>query len=56
MIFKEVNKKVLVTGAAGFMLFYYVPSKQENLISNLSKLKQVNFKFDTEGNVIIYRD
>ena len=48
--------KLLGAGGTGFMLFYCVPSKQENLISNLSKLKQLNFKFDTEGSVIIYRD
>lgn len=48
--------KLLGAGGTGFLLFYCESDRQYSLIESLGHLKQLNFKFDTEGSTIIYRD
>jgi len=48
--------KLLGAGGTGFMLFYCDYHRQSDLINSLGNLRQLNFKFDTEGSKIIYRD
>ncbi|TAN45986.1 MAG: kinase [Nitrospirae bacterium] len=46
--------KILGAGGGGFILFYIVPEKQEQLKSALSPLLHVPFRFDTLGSQVIY--
>jgi len=48
--------KVLGAGGGGFMLFYCEPRKQNALIKNLSPLRHVPFRFESQGTRIVYRD
>lgn len=46
--------KLLGAGGGGFMLFYCIKEKQPQLIKALSKLRRMDFKFESNGSQIIY--
>jgi D-glycero-alpha-D-manno-heptose-7-phosphate kinase len=48
--------KILGAGGGGFMLFYCEARKQNALIKNLSSLRHVPFRFESQGTRIVYRD
>lgn len=49
-----VGGKLLGAGGSGFLLFYCETSQQPRLRSALSHLRELKFKFDTEGSKVIY--
>jgi D-glycero-alpha-D-manno-heptose-7-phosphate kinase len=46
--------KILGSGGGGFLLFYCEENKQEQLRQALSNLRELDFKFETDGSKIIY--
>ncbi len=48
-----VGGKILGAGGGGFIMFYVEPDKQKQVISELSDLLHVPFKFEYEGSKII---
>ncbi len=50
-----VGGKLLGAGAGGFFLLYVDPENQDAVRAALSDLRQVNFRFDTEGTRVIFR-
>jgi D-glycero-alpha-D-manno-heptose-7-phosphate kinase len=48
--------KILGAGGGGFLLFYVKKEKQGNVRKALSGLKEMPFKFESEGTKVIYRD
>jgi D-glycero-alpha-D-manno-heptose-7-phosphate kinase len=50
-----VGGKLLGAGGGGFFLFYCRKENQDGLREVLSRLKEVEFKFDNTGSQIIYK-
>ena len=48
--------KLLGGGGGGFILFVVEPARQEQVKQALNDLTYVEFKFETEGSIIIYKD
>lgn len=48
--------KILGSGGGGFLLVCAPPELHKNILSSLSPLKHIEFKFDTTGSQIIYAD
>lgn len=46
--------KILGAGGGGFILFFVLPEYREKLVSSLSSLLHVPFRFDTLGSQVIY--
>ncbi|SJZ34605.1 D-glycero-alpha-D-manno-heptose-7-phosphate kinase [Trichlorobacter thiogenes] len=46
--------KILGAGGGGFILFFVLPEHREKLVSDLSSLLYVPFRFDTLGSQVIY--
>ncbi|VVB51320.1 Galactokinase [uncultured archaeon] len=46
--------KLLGAGGGGFLLFYCEEGKQDKLRNALTPLRELTFKFDTEGSKVIY--
>lgn len=51
-----IGGKVLGAGGGGFILFYCEPHNQKKLITSLSDLQLVDFKFEPQGSKIIFID
>ena len=46
--------KLLGAGGGGFLLFYVEEQHRSRVRRALSKLKEIDFKFDTKGTSIVY--
>ena len=51
-----IGGKILGAGAGGFLLLYAPKEKHPNIIRALSNLKVLDFKFENQGSVVIYKD
>jgi D-glycero-alpha-D-manno-heptose-7-phosphate kinase len=49
-----IGGKLLGAGGSGFLLFYCDKSRQQQLRTALSHLRELKFRFDTEGSKVIY--
>jgi len=49
-----VGGKLLGAGGSGFLLFYCDKSRQHQLRAALAHLRELKFRFDTEGSKVIY--
>ena len=49
-----IGGKILGSGGGGFLLFYCEKENQNNVRRALSNLREVNFKFESQGSKIIY--
>ena len=48
--------KILGAGDGGFFLFFAPPTKHQDIISNLPKMKKFDFLFETNGSQIVFSD
>lgn len=48
--------KLLGAGGAGFMLFYVLEDKRDNVRTSLSELREIDFKMDNSGASIVHVD
>jgi D-glycero-alpha-D-manno-heptose-7-phosphate kinase len=49
-----IGGKLLGAGGSGFLLFYCDSSRQHRLRAALAHLRELRFRFDTEGSKVIY--